>query len=712
LSSARAVLSDNWTGNYTKPSPRLYPHQWNWDSGFIAIGYAHYNQERAQRELLSLFAAQWPNGMVPQIVFNPRSLGNYFPEPDFWQVPGGRLTSGITMPPLHATACLHIYKHARRSDRARDFLKAMYPKLLESHRYLYRHRDPDKTGVVYIRHPWESGLDNSPTWDDPLDTIVIDKKNLPPYERKDLKQGVPQDQRPSDAHYDRYVYLVDLFRRNQYDEKAISEKCPFLIQDVLFNSILARANRDLLEIGKMLGVDTGEVEDWTDQTARAIARDLWCEECGKFEAYDLVRRQFIHSPTVATFMPLFGRAASPSQAKRLYEYLNSIGFCALHQGNCFTVPTHDMTEEGYDPQNYWRGPIWINVNWMLSLGLHEYGYKEKADSMKKDLAQLPIRFGFHEYFDSQTGNGYGSDQFSWTAALFIDLICDYYEEDRHRYGGFGLRGTRRLGRRHMLNRVDGVAPSNETDTASKLMDRLWDLKIKFFDVNRGRVNYELMRKSPEYQDYTRRAGQLKYFNLGQLATREQRLAFWVNLYNVLVVHGIMELNICASVREVSDFFRNVSYQIGEFSFSPDEIEHGILRANARPPYGVFPPFSRDDKRREFSLDRVDPRIHFALVCGSRSCAPIRFYEAGHIDKQLDMAARNFVRSSEVIILPEKSRIFLSQIFRWYQKDFGGEKGVFRFLLRYLDRDEKSAFLERNLDHITSEYLFYDWNLNH
>ena len=110
MKKARKILGGNWTGAYTKPSPRLYPHQWNWDSGFIAIGYAHYDQKKAQQEMLSLFEHQWPNGMVPQIVFNPDALGHYFPEPEFWQVPEGRLTSGITMPPMAAIACLHIYE--------------------------------------------------------------------------------------------------------------------------------------------------------------------------------------------------------------------------------------------------------------------------------------------------------------------------------------------------------------------------------------------------------------------------------------------------------------------------------------------------------------------------------------------------------------------------------------------------------------------------
>ena len=71
-----------------------------------------------------------------------------------------------------------------------------------------------------------------------------------------------------------------------------------------------------------------------------------------------------------------------------------------------------------------------------------------------------------------------------------------------------------------------------------------------------------------------------------------------------------------------------------------------------------------------------------------------------------------MNSSEVVILPEENKILLSQIFNWYKRDFGGKKEIFKFLLRYLDRDEKSDFLERNKNSIAVEYLFYDWNLNH
>jgi hypothetical protein len=244
------------------------------------------------------------------------------------------------------------------------------------------------------------------------------------------------------------------------------------------------------------------------------------------------------------------------------------------------------------------------------------------------------------------------------------------------------------------------------------MASIGDLKLRFYDLNRGMVDYSSMKDSPEYEKYQEIAAQLKAFDPKELSSVEQKKAFWINLYNTIVVHGIVELGITFSIREISDFFSNITYRIGEYTFSADEMEHGVLRANARRPYGLFPILKQNDPRVRFSLDKIDSRIHFALVCGSRSCAPIRFYEADVIDEQLDAAARNFINSSEVLILPEKNKVFLSQIFNWYKRDFGGREKIFRFLLQYLDKDEKSKFLKKNMTRIDVGYLFYDWNLNH
>ncbi len=107
---------------------------------------------------------------MPQLVFNPR-FTNYFPGPNFWHAkespdaPKHRETSGVVQPPVHATATLYVYRHAEDEKRAKEFLEYAFPKLKAWHDYLYRERDPGREGLVYIRHPWESSMDNSQLWD-------------------------------------------------------------------------------------------------------------------------------------------------------------------------------------------------------------------------------------------------------------------------------------------------------------------------------------------------------------------------------------------------------------------------------------------------------------------------------------------------------------------------------------------------------------------
>ena len=427
INNAKKVLEGNWLGNSTKPSPHLYPHQWNWDSGFIAIGYARYDQARAQKELTTLFGAQWQNGMLPQIIFNPDVLGGYFPEPDFWQgersphYPEDVLTSGITMPPVHAIAALKIYQHARNGEQAKAWLKDLYPKLLAMHHYFYRERDPHQEGLVFIRHPWESGLDNSPVWDSPLAAIEVNKSQLPNYKRKDLSKGIPASQRPTHDEYDRYVYLVDLFRRLNYDESAIYQECPFIIQDPLLNSILSKSNEDLAEIARIIGEDPGQLSEWHQQTNKALNDKLWHIDHGAYDVYDLVADERIGTITASGFMPLFCGAPTQEQAKVIYKYIESNCFCSMHDGSCFSIPNYNIEGDYFDSKKYWRGPVWINTNWLLMHGLARYGFKDKAESVRYDIIELIRLWGFHEYFDPFKEAGYGTDNFSWTAALFIDV---------------------------------------------------------------------------------------------------------------------------------------------------------------------------------------------------------------------------------------------------------------------------------------------------
>jgi hypothetical protein len=239
-----------------------------------------------------------------------------------------------------------------------------------------------------------------------------------------------------------------------------------------------------------------------------------------------------------------------------------------------------------------------------------------------------------------------------------------------------------------------------------------DLKAQFIDAEKGIVRYPAMRGSEKFRQYKDLSRGLRSFDLRSLKERAQRLAFWINIYNIAVIHGVIELGLEKSVKEVSRFFDRVTYEIGGLQFTLNEMEHGILRSNRKPPYRLLRPFGRKDSRLEFAIVPLDPRIHFALVCGAHSCPPISFYQADQIDFQLQVAALSFINSPQVKILPQEETILISKIFKWYQADFGsGPEGMLNVILNFLDGGEKKEFLRKNKQRIRVRYLPYDWSLN-
>ena len=182
---AISVLWRNARGTWTRPSPRLYPHQWSWDAAFVAMGWAQLDPLRGVAELWSLFRGQWSTGMVPHIVFDLTvARGAYEPGPNAWRTlghaPPGTATSAICQPPVHAIALARVRELAARRGpevlgEVDDAIIDLYPRLVAWHRWLHTARDPEGTGLVTILHPWESGLDNSPRWDAALAAVALDR---------------------------------------------------------------------------------------------------------------------------------------------------------------------------------------------------------------------------------------------------------------------------------------------------------------------------------------------------------------------------------------------------------------------------------------------------------------------------------------------------------------------------------------------------------
>ncbi|OGP64865.1 MAG: hypothetical protein A2170_07140 [Deltaproteobacteria bacterium RBG_13_53_10] len=256
----------------------------------------------------------------------------------------------------------------------------------------------------------------------------------------------------------------------------------------------------------------------------------------------------------------------------------------------------------------------------------------------------------------------------------------------------------------------GIQTEGPLDVA--LTGRMSDVKTQFIDPEAGRIRYQDMKGSKDFEGYRDLAAGLRSFDLRSLAERKQKLAFWINIYNSAVIDGVIELRLERSVKEFPRFFDRVSYDIGGFLFSLNEMEHGILRGNRRPPYRLRRPFRSRDPRYGFAIVPPDPRVHFALVCGARSCPPIAFYEAQQLDLQLDLAALSFINSPQVKILPERRSALISMIFKWYKTDFGGsDEALVDLLLKYLDEGRKKDFLRDNRDLVRIRYQPYDWDLN-
>jgi hypothetical protein len=265
-----------------------------------------------------------------------------------------------------------------------------------------------------------------------------------------------------------------------------------------------------------------------------------------------------------------------------------------------------------------------------------------------------------------------------------------------------------------------VTQSADESVAAQLKKHAYRIKAEAIDPITGQVDYARLRGSTVYREYRILTAHLPNVALDRLTTREEKLAFWLNPYNALIIDGIIHLGIRKTVKEDAGFFRRVAYNVGGFRFSADDIEHGILRANAGHPVIHGPQLGKHDPRRRFALEQTDFRIHFALVCGAKSCPPVNFYDADHIDSQLDLAARNFL-SQDVEIDPDRQIIRLSRLLQWYASDFGagiwvklglGDKSpLLRTIASYMIDDSMRTFIGTYADTMKVRFKAYDWSLN-
>jgi len=413
--AARAILARNDRGGYTVPTDRLYPFQWNWDSAFVSMGFAIFDVDRAYRELERLIEGQWDDGMIPHIVFHAPS-DTYFPGPDVWGT-GHRIpTSGITQPPVFGMALRRIHEAALATGMAdaADRTKVLFDAALRYHRWWLSARDPEGLGLVSILHPWESGSDNSPAWDEALARVPTTTTTT--LRRKDTGH-VDASMRPRDEDYQRFIHLVDTYRDCGWNPKRQWAVAPFKIADVQMTAILARATADLMHLAEGFASD-GEKAELTRMHRKLLdgLAGRWRTDLGRFVDLDLVSGRDIDTPTQAGFIPLVALKLDDAQRKAIVAEIER-----WLSGMAVGVPSTPSFSPAFEPKRYWRGPVWAVINWLICDGLRLNGCDDLARQIEQGTVRAIESVGFCEYFDPTTGEGLGGDTFSWTASAYLVL---------------------------------------------------------------------------------------------------------------------------------------------------------------------------------------------------------------------------------------------------------------------------------------------------
>ncbi|XP_032229397.2 uncharacterized protein LOC5505107 [Nematostella vectensis] len=240
-------------------------------------------------------------------------------------------------------------------------------------------------------------------------------------------------------------------------------------------------------------------------------------------------------------------------------------------------------------------------------------------------------------------------------------------------------------------------PRPAPEVGEELRHLILQLYNKHLSPDGKGVDYTAMGQSTQFQDYVKHTAELQRVNL-ETASREGKLAFFINIYNALVIHATVTKGPPVNLWQRYKFFNTVSYIIGGHVYCLNDIENGVLRSNRRAIGAIRRPFSKKDPRLKIALDQPEPKVHFALVCGAKSCPPIKTYSAKGVDEELNVAAEAFLEGEDGCrINMIKREIRLSKIFQWYKEDFGSSNAeVARFVSRHMAEGEKKSQLDELL----------------
>ncbi|OGY26747.1 MAG: hypothetical protein A2Z11_02105 [Candidatus Woykebacteria bacterium RBG_16_43_9] len=390
---------------YICPSKSHYQHQWFWDSCFHAIALSHLDLELAKNEVNSLLWAQRKDGFIPHIIYWDRRNYN-----SLLTNLGSRLESKLSFtpksteliqPPLIAQAVEAIYQ----KDKNIDFLHKVLPKLKSYYLWLANNRDPDNDGLISIIAPYESGLDQSPSYDP-----IFGTENKPQI---------------FSAVVGRTITFRNMMRN--YNLESIFEADYFNVKDVLVNSIYIKNLETLSNL--LHEIDQEESARHFHQLSLK-GKDALIKKCFDrsesifFDTYGSSDKT-VKVKTIKGLLPLMLDLPKGMVGDIVKKHILNRKEFDLP----YPIPTVAADEESFSPvptkiANYpllCRGPTWINTNWYIFNGLKKHGYEKEADNLREKTIQLIQKSGFREFFNPFSGEGYGAVDFSWST-LVVDMI--------------------------------------------------------------------------------------------------------------------------------------------------------------------------------------------------------------------------------------------------------------------------------------------------
>ena len=393
-----------WNGQdyaYVVPSPGSYPFQWFWDSCFHAIALTHVNPDWAREELVTLLHGAQPNGFIPHQILWEKDR---YPEAAARQSEdfGPRYTSSSMQPPVLAVALERVY----RATGDEDFLARCLPPTLAFYRWLAAARDPDGDGLIAIIQPDESGVDASPKFDPLMDY---------PRDNADLVRWIK--------------WLYAQYAPLRFDDRAILALDLFNVEELITNVFYVLGLQALARLCAGDAATAAECVERAARTQAALVAKCYDEAAGAFFDLAGAGERPLRTLTITSLAPLALPDLDERIVARLVAHLRDPAEFALP----YPVPSVAANEPSFMPGNargfIWRGPTWINSNWLIHEGLRAHGVADLDQTLVDATCALVVRSGFREYYNPYTAEGFGSRDHSWST-IVVDMLDETIDDRR------------------------------------------------------------------------------------------------------------------------------------------------------------------------------------------------------------------------------------------------------------------------------------------